>query len=364
MTPQEFHIPQGRLLKRFWDSASGFWRGSSAWRVRLLCFSAVAIIIAQLATQYRLNYWNRDFFNALDQKNRVALIQQILIFFPLVMISTGLALSSVWSRMTIQRKWRLYLTKQLISDWLVDSRYRSLGHLNGTDVPRNAEFRISEDARIATDAPIDITLALFSSILTAIIFFQILSNVGGSISFSVFETKITIPHYLAISVLIYSGVVTTAVLLIGRRLTSVIQGQMQAEAALRASANLVRESGEGILTRDIESEDRFELWLSLRNVIEQWRRLCWQLMRITIVTHANMLLAPAIGLLLCVPKYLAGDMTLGEVTQAAAAFGTVQGALNWFVDNFQRMSDWRSSALRVAALLFALDGLKQPPQAD
>jgi ABC-type uncharacterized transport system fused permease/ATPase subunit len=52
-------------------------------------------------------------------------------------------------------------------------------------------------------------------------------------------------------------------------------------------------------------------------------------------------------------------MTLGEVTQAAAAFATVQGALNWFVDNFQRMADWRSAANRVAAFLFAIDDLKK-----
>jgi ABC-type uncharacterized transport system fused permease/ATPase subunit len=51
-------------------------------------------------------------------------------------------------------------------------------------------------------------------------------------------------------------------------------------------------------------------------------------------------------------------MSLGEVTQAAAAFVTVQGAFNWLVDNFQRMSDWRSSANRVAHLLLALDDLR------
>jgi ABC-type uncharacterized transport system fused permease/ATPase subunit len=138
---------------------------------------------------------------------------------------------------------------------------------------------------------------------------------------------------------------------------------MQAEAAFRATANLVRESGEGILLRDIESEERHELWLGLRNVIEQWRRLCWQLMRITFVTNTNLLLAPAIGLLLCVPKYLSNEMTLGEVTQAAAAFATVQSALNWVVDNFQRMSDWRSSANRIAVLLLAIDDLRKEPPA-
>jgi hypothetical protein len=59
----------------------------------------------------------------------------------------------------------------------------------------------------------------------------------------------------------------------GHCLTAVIQDQIQADAAFRASANLVCESGEGILLRDIESEDRNELWLGLRNVIEHWRPL-------------------------------------------------------------------------------------------
>jgi vitamin B12/bleomycin/antimicrobial peptide transport system ATP-binding/permease protein len=67
-------------------------------------------------------------------------------------------------------------------------------------------------------------------------------------------------------------------------------------------------------------------------------------------------------LMLCVPKFLTGAMSLGEVTQAAAAFVTVQSAFNWLVDNFQRMADWRSAVNRVAALLLALDDLKRSAQ--
>lgn len=350
-----------RPLARFWASASGFWLGPSAWRVWLLCLLAIAIVVAQLVTQYRLNYWNRDFFDALEQRDGPALGRAILMFFPLVALATALAIASVWNRMTIQRHWRFFLTRHLLVSWMVDGHYRALGHLDGADSPRNPEYRISEDARVATDAPVDLALTLLSSILTVALFFGVLANIGGGITFAVAGLQVTIPGYLAVSVVLYSGLVITAALLIGRRLTSVIQDQMQAEAAFRATANLVRESGEGILPRDIENEERHELWLGLRNVIEQWRRLCWQLMRITFVTNTNLLLAPVIGLLLCVPKYLAGDMTLGEVTQAAAAFATVQSALNWAVDNFQRMSDWRSSATRIAALLLAIDDLKAQP---
>jgi ABC-type uncharacterized transport system fused permease/ATPase subunit len=354
----EHHIDHRRLLRRFWQSASGFWSGRAAWRNWLLCISLVAIVVAQLATQYGLNYWNRDFFNALENRDGAALWRTAALFFPLAIASTLLAIVSVWGRMTTQRKWRQFLTRHLITEWLAHGRYRFLGTLNGTDTPQNPEHRITEDARVATDAPIDLTLALVSSILTVIVFFDILASVGGSIDVHAFGTKLTIPAYLVIGVVAYSTLITVAMLLIGRRLTSVVQDEVQGEAAFRAAANLLRVSGEGIVVGQSESQERRALWESFNNAIEQWRRLCWQHMRTTFVTHGNTLLAPIAGLILCMPKYLSGEITLGEVTQAAAAFMTVQGAFNWLVDNFQRMADWRSSANRVAALLIALDEVK------
>ena len=91
----------------------------------------------------------------------------------------------------------------------------------------------------------------------------------------------------------------------------------------------------------------------------RWRQLLWQLMGTTFVSQTDLLFAPVFGWFLCVPKYLAGSMTLGELTQASAAFVTVQVAFNWLVDNYQRLSDWRSAAGRVAVLLLALDQVKQ-----
>jgi ABC-type uncharacterized transport system fused permease/ATPase subunit len=174
--------------------------------------------------------------------------------------------------------------------------------------------------------------------------------------------NMTIPGYLAVAVIAYSSLVTGSMLWIGRQFTSVVQDQVQAEAVFRASANLIRERGEGMVVTESESSEWRALWAGLHNVIEQWRRLVWQYMRTTFVTHTNSLLTPVVGLILCVPKYLSGEMSLGEVTQAAAAFATVQSALNWFVDNYQRMADWRSAANRVATLLLALDELMQSEQ--
>ena len=92
--------------------------------------------------------------------------------------------------------------------------------------------------------------------------------------------------------------------------------------------------------------------------MREWRLLAWQYMRTTYVSHGNTLLAPLVGLILCVPHYIQGAMLLGDVTQAAAAFVAVQGAFNWLIDNFPRLAECLSSANRVGNLLMGFDGLQ------
>ncbi len=67
---------------------------------------------------------------------------------------------------------------------------------------------------------------------------------------------------------------------------------------------------------------------ALQKVLAQWRRLCGQLMRNTLVSHGNSLLSPIAGSSCVRQNFLAGSMTLGELTQAAAAFTLVQGSFN------------------------------------
>ena len=145
--------------------------------------------------------------------------------------------------------------------------------------------------------------------------------------------------------------------LVGSPLTRVIQIKNQAEAELITAAHFLRDIGEGVAPKPQEPEVRRGVREALQNALAQWRRLCWQLMHTTMVSQGNSLLAPIIGLVLCAPKFLAGTMTLGELTQAAAAFTLVQGSFNWLVDNYSRVADWISSLERVGRLLLSLDQL-------
>ena len=149
---------ESRLLSRFWQSASGFWRGSLAWSAWSLIALLIATVLLQLLTQYRLNFWNRDFFNAIERKNGAELWVQALQFMPLAAASLTLAMVSVWGRMTMQRKWREWLSNHLYDYWLENGHYRRLRFMPGEH--QTPEYRIAEDARVATDLPTDLVLGL------------------------------------------------------------------------------------------------------------------------------------------------------------------------------------------------------------
>ncbi|MFG1352035.1 SbmA/BacA-like family transporter [Xanthobacter autotrophicus] len=344
---------QRRLLSRFWESASGFWRGRSAWRAWFLVAVMVITVFLQLWAQYRLNFWNRDFFNAIGRKDGTELWRQAMLFVPIAAASISLVIFSVWARMTTQREWREWLSSHLYGFWLGGGRYRRLRFMLGEH--QTPEYRIAEDAKVATDVPVDLVVGLLSSVLNAITFIGVLWSVGGSFVVPFFGQRVSIPGYLVLAVVAYSALVTAAMMFIGRHLMRVLAESKRAEADLRAIGAHLRESGEGSAPPDARTDGRQVIGPALAKVIAQWRGLCGQLMRMTLVSQTNLLLTPVIALLLCMPKYLVGLMSLGEVVQAAAAFTIVQGAFNWITDSYARLAEWRSSANRVASLLLALD---------
>jgi putative ATP-binding cassette transporter len=309
-------------------------------------------VALQLALQYRLNYWSRDFFDAFGRRDAAALRNEALLFLLLAGLSILAAIFSIWARMTMQRKWRAWLTRTLLDRWLAKDRINQLQFDQGED--RNPEFRIAEDARVATQAPVDLAASFLTAFLSAVIFISVLWNVGGDLTVQIDGHALTVPKYLVITVAIYSAVLTLGMMTIGRRMVSVIAGKNASEAQFRSVASHVRERGASALAGDRPAEHK-RVSGSFDSLIVHWRDLCHQVMRTTLVSTGNILVAPVIGWVLCAPKYLEGTMSLGEVAQAVAAFVMVQSALNWLVDNYPGLAECMSSVNRVAALLQALD---------
>lgn len=345
------------LAARFWRTASVYWRAPHALEAWIPTVALIGGVLLQLALGYRLSYWNRDFFDAFGHRNGPALRKQALIFLLLMSISTVLAILAVWARMTLQRKWRAWLTRHLIDRWLANNQIRQLHYLSSED--RNPEFRIAEDARVATESPVSMAVGLLSAVLNVIIFIGILWSVGGGLAIKAFGITVVVPKYLVIAVITYSVLVTVAMAATGRRMVSVIAAKNAAEAQFRSVASTWRQRAESMELAAGVPQSHRSVSEAFNLVIERWRHVRTEFMRITFVANGNSLAAPVVGWFLCAPKYLAGTMSLGAAAQAVAAFVTVQASLNWLVDNYGALAECLSSVNRVASLLLALDEIER-----
>jgi vitamin B12/bleomycin/antimicrobial peptide transport system ATP-binding/permease protein len=349
------------LLRRFWLAARGFWTRRSESRAWFWTIGLLVIVVLQVSVQYLINVWNRSIFDALEQKNSAEVLYQAMIFFPLALASIVLAVAIVFTRMTTQRRWRRWLTNYTVDRWLTNGRYFHLNLVSGNH--DNPEYRIAEDVRIATESPIGFGAGIVSALLSAITFVGVLWFVGGSITFPLGGSIVTIPAYLVIAAVLYAVFASATMAIIGRRYVLASESKAQSEAELRYVMTRLRENGESIALIAGEEEEKVGLTEALSKVLIRWRELMRQYMRTTVVAQTSFLIAPVFPVILSAPKFLAGTMTLGQVMQAASAFVIVQTAFNWLVDNYPSFADWAASARRVASLHVSLDGLQKAEQA-
>src|SRR3954466_15576964 len=344
------------LVRRFWRTARGFWSAQNSWKVAwLMTVCLIALVVGQLIFQYQLNVWNRTIFDALEKKDSAVVLNQALLFVPLAAGSILVAVCVVYARMRMQRRWRAWLTEHTITRWLAKGRYYQLNLIEGDHI--NPEARIAEDIRIATEQPVDFAVGILSAVLTSATFMGVLWTVGGNLTIGWRGSQLFIPGYLVIAVVIYCAIISGLMTLIARSFVPTAENKNQVEAEFRAALTRVREYGESIAILGGEKEERAGLDRLLAKVIVAWSRMAGQYMRTMFVSHGNFVIASVIPVILCAPKYLAGEMTLGAVMQAAAAFIQVQYAFNWIVDNYPRLAEWTASARRASNLLVAIDGL-------
>lgn len=358
ISPEEAEqIRRSYLLTRFGISARGFWGkggGRLAW---VLTLGLLALIVLQITFQYGINVWNRSIFDAIEKKDSAKVFYLTGVFFPLAIGSVMLGVTQVFTRMSIQRRWRAWLTNSVVSRWLTNGRYYQLNLVSGDH--QNPEYRIAEDLRVATDAPVDFAAGVTQAFLSAATFIVVLWTIGGAMTLSVGSVTVTIPGFLVVAAVIYAAIASGSMIVIGRHFVSVSESKNQAEAEYRYTLTRVRENGESIALLGGEEEERSGIDKSFTNVLRQWARLCGQHMRTTIVSQGSNLIAPVIPILLCAPKFLEGSMTLGQVMQAASAFTIVQTAFGWLVDNYPRLAEWNAGARRIASLMMSLDGLER-----
>jgi hypothetical protein len=144
--PEELErLKRKYMVLRFWQTARRFWTDPHAGVAWALTGVVLAVVLVNLAAAYAMNVWNRNIFDALEKKDAGAVISLSGIYVVILIISVMFAVAQAYSRMTLQRRWRQWLTDNVVDRWLKNGRYYQLNLISGDH--KNPEYRIADDVR-------------------------------------------------------------------------------------------------------------------------------------------------------------------------------------------------------------------------
>jgi putative ATP-binding cassette transporter len=156
---------------------------------------------------------------------------------------------------------------------------------------QNPEYRIAEDLRVATDAPVDFATGVTSAVLSATTFIIVLWTIGGALTLTIAGATVTIPGFLVVAAVLYAAIASGSMVVIGRNFVAISESKNQTEAEYRYALMRVREN---IALLGGEEEERSGIDRSFGKVLKQWALLCGQHMRTTVVSQGSSLIAPVI----------------------------------------------------------------------
>ncbi len=349
-------IPPGTVARAYFRIARGFWGGPTRRRAWFLITGVLVFALANLAAALGVNRWNRFFFDAIENKQVGLVYLGVGIIVLLAVASAAASVGLVHMRMRFALRWRQWITGHLIERWLADRRFYQLNIVGGD--ASNPEYRIADDVRLATEPLVDFLIGLTNAILAAVAFLGVLWAVGGSLRIGAGGSEHVIPGYMVWAAIVYSTITSLGMYFLGRPLIAAVESKNTGEAQLRYELTRVRDFAENIALIGGDEDERLRLKETFGDLATRWIRVIVRQARMTWIFNGSTVLSPAVPLLLGAPKYLAGELSLGELMQVATAFAQVQIALNWLADNAIRLAEWFASAQRVVELRRMLENLE------
>jgi putative ATP-binding cassette transporter len=361
MEKQEF-------LRAFWQLARPYWVSEQRRKGLALLAAVVGLTLGLVWINVELNYWNRAFYDAIQEK-RIDDFYRLLGKFTLLAFAfIATAVYRVYLQQMLQIEWRTWLNERYLAAWLGERAYYRLQLLDkGTD---NPDQRIAEDLRLFVDSTLSLSLGLLSAVVTLVSFVAILWTLSGALEL----WGVSIPGYMVWCALLYAIAGTWLTHAIGKPLIGLEFGQQRYEADYRFALVRVRENAEGVALYRGEAEELANFRGRFGSVISNWWSIMKKQKQLGWFTNFYSQIAIIFPFLVAAPRYFSGAITLGGYTQTASAFGQVQGALSWFIDAYTQFAVWKATVDRLTGFSAALarvridaerlDGDREEVQAD
>jgi putative ATP-binding cassette transporter len=321
--------------------------GPEGWRPLLTALGVLALAIASVRLAVLNSYINSGLFTALQELDAAAFTRYIGIFAVLSIGFLTQALLAFYLQQRLVIRWRVWLNDRIVNDWLGGTAYHR-GRFTSAPVD-NPDQRIQEDVQSFTQQSTTLAVGAVSSLVSLVSFTLILWELSGPLNLLGTE----IPKAMVFIAYLYVVVATVIAFRIGRPLIGLNFLNERFNASFRYALVRLRENSEGIAFHRGEAVERDTLSSRFRAVITNawaivFRSLKFQGFNVIVTQYSQI-----IPLVVQAPRFFAGQVTLGDVSQTSIAFGQVENALSFFRLAYDDFASYRAVLIRLTGLLDA-----------
>lgn len=333
------------MFATVWRISAPYFRSEDKWAGRFLLAAVIAIELGTVAISVLLNSWNNRFYNALQERNWDNFVYELTYFSVLAALFIFLAVYQLYLNQWLQIRWRKWMTAQYLGGWLENANHYRM-QLQG-DPADNPDQRITDDVKLFVDRTLNIGVGILSSIVTLASFVVILWGLSADAPLHLFGKDVSFPGYLVWVALAYSILGTWITHLIGWPLVTLDFKQQQYEADFRFNLVRVRENSEQIALLDGDRAERQQLLSRFGRVVDNWMGIMSRTKKITAFTSSFSQISIIFPFIISAPAYFAEKIQLGGMMQIASAFGSVQGAMSFFINVYRQLAEWQAVVARL-----------------
>jgi vitamin B12/bleomycin/antimicrobial peptide transport system ATP-binding/permease protein len=352
--------------RQFWRVTGDYFKGRQSapvWAVvGLLLLSAILVVRINVL----LSYYANDLFSALQVTFQPDSARDtgihgfwltILVFAVLAICYVARTLADLYLTQTFIMRWRIWLSRRFIDDWLGDYAYfRSQFSRQPID---NPDQRIQQDIDIFTagvgaepnnPARTSDQLLLFGAVEAVVSVFSfaaILWRLSGPLTLG----SVTLPRALFWIVIFYVLAATIIAFVIGRPLIRLSFMNELLNAGFRYALIRLRDASAAVGLYRGEKAERNVLDGRLTAVMDNygnWRN------RMVLFTGWNLSMSQAIDplpFIVQAPRLFAREISLGDIFQSATAFHTIHNSLSFFRDAYDSFASYRAAIIRLDGLV-------------
>jgi putative ATP-binding cassette transporter len=368
--------------RQFWRITGAYFTGRSSLKIWLWLASMLLLVIIGVRIDVLMSYYGNDLMtsfqviaagiggndDAVKNSGKAGFWLAMIVFCVLASIYVARVMLDLFVAQRFMLAWRAWLTDRLTGDWLDGKAYYRSRFID--DTIDNPDQRIQTDIDIFTagvgpspntpnqTAGSTLLFGSISAVTSIFSFVPILWGLSGTLTIFGMD----IPRAMFWIGLGYVVLASIIAFWIGRPIIWFSFDNEKFNAAFRYALVRLRDASEAVAFYRGEIAERAGLRGRFAAVVDNYKRYVnrmvgfygWNL-------SLSQIIVP-LPYLLQFPRFFAGQIKLGDMSQTASAFNNIQDGLSFFRNAYDQFAGYRAAIIRLDGLVVANQEGRDLPQ--